>query len=161
MQVYAEAEAVQAIANDLIATYHPTLATAKFRFLFKEKASKKGGKVQPGSVKKLSDQMLFLIDANFLMEIPLETWNEMDATKRVALIDHLLERCVGEEDEDGGGDMKWSVREPDVNEFATILRRYGAWHDDLAAFVSVGQSIDLGYLTEVESSTETVQTTTN
>ena len=130
-QVYTDAEPVENLANSLIGTHHPELATAVIRYIFKEKASSKGGKVILGSVKKLSDQQKFLMEGHpdFLMEFPLDVWNEMDASKRTALVDHFLERCTGEEDEQTSA-MKWATREPDVHEFSSILRRHGAWTED-------------------------------
>ena len=59
----------------------------------------------------------------------------------------LLERCTGEEDEQNG-DMKWTTREPDVAEFTVILRRHGAWNDDLAGFASVAKTVDVESLIE-------------
>ena len=95
-QVYTDAEPVENLANSLIGTHHPELATAVIRYIFKEKASSKGGKVVLGSVKKLSDQQKFLIEnhPDFLMEIPMDVWNDMDASKRTALVDHFLECCT-------------------------------------------------------------------
>lgn len=150
-QVYDDAESVKLIADKLIATYHPELATSEIRYIFKEKAGKKGGKPVLGTVKKLSEQMKFLIEGHpdFLMEIPLEAWNELDATKRTALVDHLLERCTGEEDEQTS-EMKWATREPDVHEFGSILRRHGAWTEDLSGFCTIAKSVDLSFMDEGE-----------
>ena len=39
------------------------------------------------------------------------------------------------------GEIKWSIREPDVQEFTTILERHGAWHSGLSGLVSVAQRI--------------------
>jgi hypothetical protein len=153
--LYGEAEEAEKIAQNLIANFHPELATARFRFLFKEKASKKGGKPVMGSVKKMSDLMIYLINVDFMVEVPLEIWNDLDNTKRTALVDHLLERCSGEEDEETG-DMKWKVREPDVHEFSSILRRYGAWTNELAEFSSVAKELSLDFMTE-EEDTEQVR----
>lgn len=160
-QTYVDAEAVQNIAKGLIANFHPDLATAEFRFVFKEKAGKKAGKTIYGTVKKMSDLMKFLIEADYLMEVALDTWNEMDETRRTALVDHLLERCQGEEDEETG-EMKWKTREPDVHEFSSILRRYGAWTQDLEGFCSVAQSLDLNFMTGSveEEDQEQVQSST-
>lgn len=145
-QSYENADGVEEVAKGLIASFHPHLATAKFRFIHKETAGKKGGKVVYGTVTKMSDKMKFLIDADFLVEVPLDQWNPMVVSTRTALVDHLLERCVGVEDEKTGA-MAWSTREPDVHEFASILKRHGAWTPELAGFVSVGQEIDLSFLT--------------
>jgi len=145
-QTYENAEGVESIASQLIPAHHPELATARFRYVFKEKAGKKGGKVVYGTVKKCSDLMIFLIESDYLIEVALDAWNPLDGPKRTALVDHLLERCFGEEDEETG-DMKWKLREPDVQEFSTILRRHGAWNDDLVNFVSVANTLDLSYMT--------------
>lgn len=153
--MYGEAEEAEKIAQNLIANFHPELATARFRYLFKEKASKKGGKPVMGSVKKMSDLMVYLINVDFMVEVPLDIWNDLDNTKRTALVDHLLERCSGEEDEETG-DMKWSVREPDVHEFSSILRRYGAWTNELAEFSSVAKELSLDFMT-AEDDTEQVR----
>jgi hypothetical protein len=154
-QIYEEADPVKELANRLIGTYHPELATAKIRYLFKEKASKKGGRVVHGTVKKMSDLMNYLIDVDFLVEVPIDLWNELENQKRVALVDHLLERCTGEEDEQTA-EMKWSVREPDVNEFSSILRRHGAWTEELSGFVSVAKTLDLGFMTESEEENQLI-----
>jgi len=158
-QTYEEAEAVRTIADRLIGTHHPELAGASFRYIFKEKAGSKGGKVVLGSVKKLSDQQKFLIEGHpdFLMELPMDVWNEMDASKRTALVDHFLECCTGDEDEQTS-EMKWKTREPDVHEFSSILRRHGAWTEDLSNFASVAKELDLSFMTEDES--EAVQQAT-
>lgn len=151
--IYSEAESVQKIAEGLIANYHPELADAKFRFLFKDKVSKKNGRPVMGTVAKMNDRMLYLIEVDFLLEIPEEIWRELDNTKRTALVDHLLERCTGEEDEKTGT-MKWKVRDPDVHEFNSIMRRYGAWTDELSQFASVAKSLDFDFMTSDEEEEE-------
>jgi hypothetical protein len=150
-QNYQEAQPVESIATSLIGTHHPELAEAKFKYVFKDSCSKKGGKPVLGTVKKLSELMYFLVEADFLMEIPMDIWNELDANRRTALVDHLLERCTGEEDEQTA-EMKWKTREPDVYEFSSILRRHGAWTEDLSNFASVAQTLDLSFMTEEEDS---------
>lgn len=141
-QVWSDAESVQALAEGLIGSHHPELATAKMRYIFKEKASAKGGKKIYGSVKKVSEEGKFLTEGNpdFIMTIALETWVELDSSKRSALVDHLLERCTGEADDQG--EMKWTTRDPDVHEFASILSRHGAWTEQLEGFASVAKTLD-------------------
>lgn len=158
-KVYASAENVEKEALGLIPVYHPELATARFKYVFVDKASMKNGKPVRGKVRRITGVLDFLLEADFLMEIALDQWNELADTQRKALIDHLLECCTGEEDEESGGDMKWSVREPDVQEFSAILRRHGAWNDDLAAFASIAKTIDIDSL--VEEATSAVTNTTS
>lgn len=166
-QVYAAADSVEGFAQNLIPSFHPELATARIRYYFRENAGKKNGKLVLGSTKKVSEVNKFLLEDgrgdqfrfDFLIEVALDTWNEMNSDQRSALVDHLLERCFGEEDEDNGGAMKWSLREPDVHEFSTILRRHGIWNDSLNGFVQVAKEIGMGE--EEVDSTSTEQITTH
>lgn len=124
------AENVEELAEDLISKYHPDLATARFKYVYRSKASKSAGVPVPGKVKKIGGASQFAFDTDFLMEIALDQWNNFTAKQRVALIDHLLSRCVGEEDEKTG-DMKWKVRPPRVQEFPEVAERNGQWNDGL------------------------------
>ena len=144
---YDEAEAVASIASGLIPNYHPELATARFMFAFADKGWSKGGRDIAGKVRKVSGIWEWATEKDFLMEIAADQWNDMDENQRTALVDHLLERCVGEEDE-RNGEMKWGIREPDVQEFTTILERHGAWHEGLHGLVSVARRIELELVEE-------------
>ena len=159
-KVYSEAETVEQIAGNLIPMFHPHLATARISYTFVDKASNKGGRPVPGSVKKITGLMEYHLERDFIIEVAADQWGTFSETQRRALVDHLLERCYGEEDEDGGGDMKWSLREPDVSEFSTILRRHGAWTAELAGFVSVAKQIDIDEVV-AEAAAEEVVTTEN
>jgi len=155
---YGMAEAVEDIATKLIPSFHPELATARFKYIYVDKASQKSGRAVLGKVRKVSGALQFLLDTEFLVEVALETWNDLGSDQRTALVDHLLERCYGEEDENTG-EMKWTVREPDVNEFASILQRHGAWNEELSGFVSIAQHVKIDDLVaDVAASVdETVQ----
>lgn len=146
-KIYAMAESVEAVAKQLIPTFHPELASARILYVFVDKASMKNGRPILGKAKKVSGPLEFLLEADFMLEVALDQWNEMTPNQKRALTDHLLERCTGEEDEeDAGADMKWSLREPDVTEFMSILQRHGAWNDALSGFVSVAQRVNVDEL---------------
>jgi hypothetical protein len=147
------------MASGLIPMYHPELATARFRYVFVDRASMKNGKPVRGKVRRISGVFDFLLEADFMMEVALDQWNELRDNQRQALVDHLLEACTGEEDENDGGAMKWGVREPDVQEFAAILRRHGAWNEDLAAFTVIAKEIDVDSL--VQETVAAINMTTN
>jgi hypothetical protein len=140
--LFSTAESVESIAQQAIPMFHPHLATARITYIFVDKASMKNGRPVLGKVRKVSGVLEYLLDKDFLVEIPLDQWNDLADTQRHALVDHLLERCYGEENEENG-EMKWSTREPDVQEFSTILRRHGAWNDELAGFVSVAKTVNV------------------
>ncbi len=151
-KVYSDAETVETIAKPLMGPFHPELATARIKYVYVDKGSMKNGRPVFGKVKKLSGISEFLIGCDFVIEVAQDHWNELDENQRTALVDHLLERCSGEEDENTG-EMVWVVREPDVQEFTSILRRHGAWNADLTTFASVAKAIDIDGMIEEVSST--------
>lgn len=141
-KTYASAESVESIANGLIPNYHPELATARIMYVFVDKASSKGGRELAGKVRKFSGFLEWALENDFVLEVALEKWNDMTESQRTALVDHLLECCTGEEDEDTG-DMSWKVREPNVQEFSSVLHRQGAWNESLQEFVSMAKGINI------------------
>jgi len=141
-RLYGQAESVEQIATNLLPTYHAELATARMQYVFVDKGSLKNGQPVYGKVRKLSGAVQFLVEKDFLIEVALDHWNEASESKRLAIVDHLLECCTGAEDEKTG-EMKWVVREPEVQEFASILHRHGAWTDALQGMVEVAQRLNL------------------
>jgi len=126
------------ISVGLIKDHHPHLATAKILYLCRNRAVKQGGIKVPGNVKRASPIEKHLScsyfgdeeEADFILTIALDVWNDLNQNQRLAVVDHLLTRCVGEEDE-GSGEMKFSLRPPSVQEFPEIAKRYGTWNQSL------------------------------
>lgn len=147
---YSPAESVQAVAQSLMATYHPELATARIAYMFIDRVPKKGGRELYGKAVKVSGRWENLTELDFCIEVSMPKWNELSNEQRAALVDHLLERCSGEEDEEDGS-YHWSLREPDVQEFSTILKRHGIWNETLTGFVQVAQALDLASIVEAET----------
>lgn len=131
-----EFDQAKVIAAQLIKQHHTHLATANIRYLCRNKATKSRGKPVPGAIKKASpiEKHLSGEEADFIMILALDVWNEMSSAQRLAIVDHLLTRCVGTEDERTGY-MKWSLRMPEVQEFAEVVSRNGLWNDSIAEFV--------------------------
>jgi len=129
-------EQVIAYSDKLIKQHHPHLLTANIRYLCRNKAPKSQGKLVPGVIKKASpiEKHLSGSEADFIMMISLDVWNSMPAAQRLALVDHLLTRCVASEDEKTGK-LKFSMRSPDVQEFAEVVSRNGLWNEQIAEFV--------------------------
>ncbi len=147
---YTIAESVASIAGGLIPPYHPELAEARIMYVFISEASKVNGKEIPGTAKKMSGFNAWALEIDFVITVALDKWNEMIESQRNALVDHLLERCYGEEDEESG-ETKWKMRDPDVQEFPNILHRHGAWNEDLQGFASMAASINLDQIVEEET----------
>ena len=144
MTTYSEAEVVQGIAASLIPTQHPELAGARIGYLYIDKVPQKGGREVAGKASKVGGRWEHLTELDFIIEIAQPKWDELAEYQRQALVDHLLECCTGEEQDDGS--IKWALREPDVQEFSTILQRHGAWNETLTGFCLVAQKINLDEL---------------
>lgn len=139
-----DSEAVLEIAKKLIPKHHPHLIQAKFLYLCRNRASKAAGNPVAGQVRKANPTEKHLAQkagddgADFVVTVALDVWNELEPTQRTALVDHLLSRCVGIED-DQTGDMKYSLRPPQVQEFPEVAERHGKWNDGL---VKLGDSLE-------------------
>ena len=120
---------VYEMMRHLIATRHPRLATVDERIaiLFKEKASKSGGRVVMGKATKASTQMQTLGKAKyvFIITIPGDVWLEMQdkPREREALLDHCLCACGVTESEEGVDSYR--ILRPDVQLFSSNIREYG------------------------------------
>lgn len=146
-RIFSEAAAVESLAEGLIPNYHPELINARMLYIFVDKASKKGGKELMGKAQKVSGVWEFYTEKDFVLTVPADVWGTLEEAQKTALVDSLLERCAGEEDEKSG-ETKWSIREPDVQEFSNILERHGAWHADLERFVVVAKDVDISHIIE-------------
>lgn len=149
-KTFSQAETVERIANGLIPNYHPELAGARVLYVFVDKAGMKNGRELWGKAQKVGGLWEWAVEKDFVVQVAQDKWNELDENQRTALVDHLLECCTGEENEDDGS-MKWKIREPEVQEFASILKRYGVWHTGLTSFVSIAKEIDLDTIIEQEA----------
>lgn len=147
-KTYSPSDTLQKLAENLIANHHPEIATAKIGYYFVGGGlGKKAGKDLLGKVQKVSGFWNNYSGFDFILFIDEANWANLDDQTKVALIDHYLECITGEEDEKTG-DMKWVRREPDVNEFTSILKRRGSWHPDLAEFIAVSRTLDIDALAE-------------
>lgn len=123
-------ETLEMLAKKLIPEHHPDLAEANIRYICRNTASKRSGKQVPGNVYKMQGKFKYLTKCDLVLEVALEVWNELQPNQRVALVDHLLTRCVGEENEETG-DWKWSIIPPEIQEFPEVAERHGQWNEGL------------------------------
>lgn len=157
---YSSGEIVEQIAQRLLGTFHTELATARIKYVMVDKAGMKNGIPILGKVRKLSGILEYFIEADFLVEVPIDQFNPLTENARVALVDHLLERMTGVEDEENSGKYTWKTREPEVQEFSSILRRHGVWNEQLKGFVQVAHSIEIEDLVQEVVDTEATEDVT-
>jgi len=140
-QEYSPAPEVEEIAEDLIMSDHTHLATVRVEFIFASEEIKQNGKVVWGRAKKVTGLNAWLAcererrDAKppeefFVIEIVKPIWDQLDDKSRKALVDHELTHCEVDIDT-----SKLSIRSHDLEEFTSIVQRYGLWRPDVEMFV--------------------------
>lgn len=121
---------VWGIINNLIGNHHPHLAgvSQEIVVIFREKASKSGGKELLGKTSKVSKKTNAIAGTQYAFEIEIayDKWLTLDPAQRTALIDHHLCAMQTEEDEQTL-EIKCSVRPPDVFYFHGEIERHGDW----------------------------------
>jgi hypothetical protein len=132
-------ETVEEVAVKLIPKFHSELGGANFIYKCRSVATKRGGNPISGTVKRATPNERLLSrgrfsnggEADFILEVAIDLWNPMSASHRTALVDHLLTRCVGVED-DKTGEMRYGIRSPHAQEFPEVAERHGKWNDALS-----------------------------
>lgn len=124
--------------------YHPELLAADFIILTRSPAAQKGGKAVLGSMKKASAEAQGLAGqkADYILTVSLDDWNIFRDRQRRALLDHELSHCQGKEDKETGA-IKWGLVGHDIQEFSAVLKRWGAWSEDIVQVVETLQQLDL------------------
>ncbi len=113
------------IAQELIREYHPSLIEARVAFVFRDKASKSGNKMVLGKASKISDKLKAAgLDYDFLIWLAEEEYSELLPEQRRALIDQELSHC-------SFVDQVPEMRHHDIEEFKSIIARYGFWNISL------------------------------
>lgn len=121
-------EPARQIAFLLIPQLHEHLESAKIVYLFREDM-KDRCRVKLGTAKKASAEVAYLTDYDFILTFNWTAWRTLLPSQRVALVDHELCHC-GIDMEKGG----YAMVPHDVEEFGSIVRRWGLWKPDLRNF---------------------------
>lgn len=129
-EIWKATEEIQDKVKHLVANHHPELVLAadEIVVLFREKATKKGGKVILGTSKKAPAILNILadIDCKFIIELAADEWVGLSDDQQTALLDHHL--CAFQVEEDPKtGDVKYSIAPPDIGYYFGEYERYGDW----------------------------------
>lgn len=121
---YRSNDQAAAIANILIREIHKPLESARIVHLFKEQLSDCSGKAS-----KASPKLEYLADIDLMVEYHWKQWRTLSAEQRIALVDHEL--CHFDRDLEK---EKWVIITHDIEEFESIVQRWGLWHPKLSDF---------------------------
>lgn len=105
--------------------------------IFKDKATISKGKIGIAKIRKVSikDNVLYehlsggIVD--FIIEIAHDIWERLDDVQKKAVMYHELEHIVIRMEDDG---IKYSLRNHDVEEFASVIGEFGFYKKDLVDF---------------------------
>lgn len=139
---YRHASAVERLAREIIAEHRDDLADVHIEYVFRSETADQGGKEVWGKARKVTGLNAYLagdtaegeeVDDFFVIEIAEPVWAVIEPEQRKALVDHELAHCTVTVN--GNGETKLAIRPHDVEEFASIVRRYGLWRDDVEQFL--------------------------
>ena len=148
MTKYDPAPSVKAVADELIPKYHQHLLdfNVKMEYRFIDKIPKKGGKEVWGSCRKISSLPASLAQDNpdgdpfFVIVISAPIWDVLPDDKRRSLIDHELSHAGAEyNDDDENPAVKLFIKPHDMEEFTSIVKRYGMWREGLEEFIKASK----------------------
>lgn len=139
---------VERIARELIRDHHPHLLKRRVEFVFTEKAPKSGTKEIWGTARIVNGLAAFLANSYtevadgieelnedfFVICISEPVWGMLSDRCRKALLDHELCHCWVEEKDDGDTTLK--LVHHDLEEFGSVVQRWGVWRDDLDRFLT-------------------------
>lgn len=136
---YRAAAQPKAIAGVLVEHIHKHLVNAEIGFLYREKITGRGDSVVLGKASAVSGKLHHYSKLDLLVEINWEAWGKLTPDQRVALMDHELEHFK-RDDEKG----TYYLVDHDVEEFSSIVRRWGLWLPDLKRFEAAMAQLNLG-----------------
>ena len=119
---------LQKFGDALAASNHPEkLADARFNFVFTD--AKPGKTVVKARLVPKMWKDLGVIDADFLLVINAQLWQEISSEERTASLDHELCHCSAVSNDKG--DKKYSIIPHDIEDFHVIYERYGDWQNTI------------------------------
>ncbi len=115
------------IAKVLIPRLHSDVRRAKVGYLFRERMQNRAT-VTLGKAKKASVELHYYAELDFVIDFNHETWIQLPSNAKVALVDHELAHLGLD---DAG---QYALVPHDVEEFGSIILRWGLWHESLVSF---------------------------
>jgi len=130
-------------ATEVINLYHQDLKCLRIAYLFRPKAIISNNKVTVGKAIKVDDRNWTLHGIDAIIEIAQDVWLKASVDFRKALMDHELSHIQVIKDSDdnviqdeNSNRIRIKLRSHDIEEFAHVLNRHGAYHEQLEAFLA-------------------------
>jgi hypothetical protein len=131
-QTYVKAEQPAAICKVLIKALHPELVNANIAYVFRKKLSR-NDRPRLAQASKVGGKLNYFTNLELLVEVNHETWLTLTPERRIALLDHELTHFSQAANESG---FSYEMVEHDLEEFGSIVRRWGFWSTDVERFAS-------------------------
>ena len=112
--------------------WHDWIATfgLKIVLVFRDEAQISKGQVVMGTAQKATPREKELYKVDGWVILARDIWNTLEDTQRTALLDHELSHFAM-------GDTGLKITGHDLEEFAQVYRRHGAWEYHLRKFISI------------------------
>ena len=140
MASYSKAEDVRAIAeNGVIPEWHKHLQNISITYLFDSDDMVKAGRPLMAKVKSAGPIEEYLSGSEFIVIVNKNIWEELTKDQRIALVDHEL--CHIQMVVNKSGDISFKIVPHDLEEFNDVVRRHGAWQEDIVKFNEAQQEL--------------------
>lgn len=139
---FLSAPQAEAIGKVLVGALHPHLVNAKIVYLYREDM-KRRGRVRLGVATKAGTKLVYLAGCDFVLDFNWTYWGKLTPVQRIALVDHELTHCARGPEGEG-----WAVLAHDVEEFSSIVQRWGLWTPDLLQFNAAAKSAQINLFAE-------------
>ncbi|CVK18490.1 putative metallopeptidase [Sporomusa sphaeroides] len=147
-------EAITVMAARLIDDHHGHLAEAKIAYLMRTGSWQKKGSPVDADVQVISGANRFMMDETvFRVIINAKVWEKVDEKTRMYILDKQLSRC--EKNSTAAGDVRWSLRDYQIKEFASLIKRHGLVTDDLKRLDQALKQTELEFNKEQEAENTT------
>ena len=131
MSEYSHSNEVLMIANALIKEHHPHLEKTAIAYLFTDEKGKGCGGEMLAKAKKASPLIRYFAEVDLVVLVQKERWDGFTHQQRVALVDHELCHFTTHVSEEG--EVRYSIRPHDLEEFQEVVGRHGLWKPDVEA----------------------------
>ncbi len=128
---YVDADQPEAIGAVLVRAIHDELANAKIGYLFRKKMQEHD-RTKLAQASRVGGKLNHFTNLDCLIEVNHEKWVLLTDERRIALIDHELSHFALNIADDGA--KSYVMVSHDVEEFSSIVNRWGFWTSDIERF---------------------------